>query len=171
MQDLSPWKYLGRGQKSPKSIPSLKPGQEYISICDSYQKLISVTSILSLQFHQAAICCIYCWCYLLVFLVPQRPSSWIVTVVLFSDQLWVLTMQFQTCISRIQYHLLSLFAQPLAISLVPASPSLSNPSQWRLLNWPQPDMGRRTRHKGIRWIFTEVRVQVISKFTSNSLIL
>ena len=55
MQDLSPWKYLGRGRKSPKSIPSLKPGQEYISLCDSYQKLISVTGILSLQFHQAAI--------------------------------------------------------------------------------------------------------------------
>ena len=55
MQDLSPWKYLGRGQKSPKSIPSLKPGRKYISLCDPYQKLISFISILSLQFHQAAI--------------------------------------------------------------------------------------------------------------------
>ena len=55
MQDLSPWKYLGRGHKFPKSIPSLKPGHKYISLCDSYRKLISVTSILSLHFHQAAI--------------------------------------------------------------------------------------------------------------------
>ena len=88
MQDLSPWKYLGRGQKSPKSIPSLKPRCNYISLCDPYQKLISVISILSLQFHQAAILLHILLMLSLSF--PGSPETFILDL-LFSDQLWVLT--------------------------------------------------------------------------------